>query len=138
MITGKTKEQLMKEILYDGVTTYSGVDYEDIPEFLQKANISVKIANNGKEAIEILENEEFDGVLMDCQMPILDGYEATRSIRKYEKVNNLKPIPIIALSAYAFKEENEKSIEAGCNEHITKPINKKMLISLVKKLMKEM
>lgn len=89
-------------------------------EFLQKANINIKIANNGKEAIEILENEEFDGVLMDCQMPILDGYEATRLIRKIEK---LKDLPIIAMTANTMQGDKEKCINSGMNDYITKPLD---------------
>lgn len=89
-------------------------------EFLQKANINIKIANNGKEAIEILENEEFDGVLMDCQMPILDGYEATRLIRKIEK---LKDLPILAMTANAMEGDREKCINSGMNDYISKPLD---------------
>lgn len=89
-------------------------------EFLQKANIKVKIANNGKEAIEILENSEFDGVLMDCQMPILDGYEATKLIRKIEKFNDL---PIIAMTANAMEGDKEKCINSGMNDYIAKPLD---------------
>lgn len=89
-------------------------------EFLQKANISVKIANNGKEAIEILENEEFDGVLMDCQMPILDGYEATKQIRKIEK---FKDLPILAMTANAMQGDKEKCINSGMNDYIAKPLD---------------
>lgn len=89
-------------------------------EFLQKANINIRIANNGKEAIEILENEEFDGVLMDCQMPILDGYEATRLIRKIEK---LKDLPIIAMTANTMQGDKEKCINSGMNDYITKPLD---------------
>uniref|UniRef100_UPI0040475A82 response regulator n=1 Tax=Aliarcobacter sp. TaxID=2321116 RepID=UPI0040475A82 len=89
-------------------------------EFLQKANIKVKIANNGKEAIEILENNEFDGVLMDCQMPILDGYEATKQIRKIEK---FKDLPIIAMTANAMQGDKEKCINVGMNDYIAKPLD---------------
>ena len=97
-------------------------------EFLQKANISVKIANNGKEAIEILENEEFDGVLMDCQMPILDGYEATKEIRKINK-----NIPIVALSANALKRDMEISKNIGMNDHLNKPIETEKLFAILLK-----
>ena len=89
-------------------------------EFLQKANISAKIANNGKEAIEILENEEFDGVLMDCQMPILDGYEATKQIREIEK---FKDLPILAMTANAMQGDKEKCINSGMNDYIAKPLD---------------
>jgi PAS domain S-box-containing protein len=89
-------------------------------EFLQKANINVKIANNGKEAVEVLGKEEFDGVLMDCQMPILDGYEATKQIRKIEK---LKDLAIIAMTANAMQGDREKCINSGMNDYIAKPLD---------------
>ncbi|MDD3055266.1 MAG: response regulator [Aliarcobacter sp.] len=89
-------------------------------EFLQKANISAKIANNGKEAIEILEKEEFDAILMDCQMPVLDGYEATKQIRKIEK---FKDLPILAMTANAMQGDREKCINSGMNDYIAKPLD---------------
>jgi signal transduction histidine kinase/DNA-binding response OmpR family regulator len=90
-------------------------------EFLQKAKIEVTIANNGKEAIEILQSkEEFDAVLMDCQMPIIDGYEATKLIRKVEK---FKDLPIIAMTANAMQGDREKCIDSGMNDYIPKPLD---------------
>jgi CheY-like chemotaxis protein len=90
-------------------------------EFLQKAKIEVTLANNGKEAIEILQSkEEFDAVLMDCQMPIIDGYEATKLIRKVEK---FKDLPIIAMTANAMQGDREKCIDSGMNDYIPKPLD---------------
>ncbi|AXX95581.1 response regulator [Arcobacter ellisii] len=90
-------------------------------EFLNKANINIVIANNGKEAVDILnENEEFDAVLMDCQMPIMDGYEATKHIREIEKFANL---PIIAMTANAMQGDKEKCISVGMNDYISKPLD---------------
>jgi polar amino acid transport system substrate-binding protein len=90
-------------------------------EFLQKAKIEVTIANNGEEAIEILKtNGEFDGVLMDCQMPIIDGYKATKLIRKIEK---FKDLPIIAMTANAMQGDREKCINSGMNDYIPKPLD---------------
>lgn len=90
-------------------------------EFLQKAKIEVTIANNGKEAIEILQNnEEFDAVLMDCQMPIIDGYEATKLIRKIER---FKDLPIIAMTANAMQGDKEKCINSGMSDYIPKPLD---------------
>ncbi|MBF0397082.1 MAG: response regulator [Desulfobacterales bacterium] len=87
---------------------------------LKNAGIVVKIANNGKEAIEAVSKEYFDAVFMDIQMPELDGYEATQFIR-----NNLKfsSLPIIAMTAHAMKGDEEKCINAGMDGYITKPIN---------------
>ena len=90
-------------------------------EFLNKSNIKIVIANNGKEALEILkENKEFDAILMDCQMPIMDGYEATKYIREMEKFANL---PIIAMTANAMQGDKEKCISVGMNDYISKPLD---------------
>ena len=90
-------------------------------EFLNKSNIKIVIVNNGKEALEILkENEEFDAILMDCQMPIMDGYEATKYIREMEKFANL---PIIAMTANAMQGDKEKCISVGMNDYISKPLD---------------
>ena len=90
-------------------------------EFLKKANINIVLANNGKEALDILkENFEFDAVLMDCQMPIMDGYEATKHIREIEKFVNL---PIIAMTANAMQGDKEKCISVGMNDYISKPLD---------------
>ena len=90
-------------------------------EFLNKSNIKIVIVNNGKEALEILkENEEFDAILMDCQMPIMDGYEATKYIREIEKFANL---PIIAMTANAMQGDKEKCISVGMNDYISKPLD---------------
>lgn len=105
--------------------------------FLKKLDISIDEASNGQQAIQMYLEHHYDMILMDIQMPVIDGYEATKTIRRYEKEHKLGPIPIIALSAYAFKDEIEKSIQAGCDEHMTKPIQKKELLELVEKYMKE-
>jgi two-component system sensor histidine kinase/response regulator len=69
--------------------------------------------------------------LKDLEMPVMDGYTATREIRKWELAEGLKRIPIIALTAYAFKEDRDKSIAAGCDAHLTKPIEKAKLIATI-------
>ncbi len=85
---------------------------------------------NGKELLEALEEEDYNLVLMDIQMPILNGIEATKLIRQHEKH---KHIPIIGLSAYAFEENIEKMYEVGINDYISKPIKKEELISKINK-----
>jgi two-component system sensor histidine kinase/response regulator len=104
-----------------------------------------KSAENGKEAFEFfkeasagprgdLSKGRFDIVLMDVQMPIWDGYAATRAIRAWEKENGLSRTPIYALSANALKEDEARSLEAGCDGHLTKPIHKATLVSLLSKI----
>jgi len=95
-------------------------------EILEQAGFMVDTADNGQEAVDTLSDDnaaEFSIVLMDCQMPVLDGFEASRMIRKIEKQKNIPPIPIIALTANALKGDRERCLEAGMNDYITKPID---------------
>jgi signal transduction histidine kinase/CheY-like chemotaxis protein len=93
-------------------------------ELLIMNKMIVKSAGNGKQALEMLAKENFDGVLMDCQMPIMDGYEATRQIRQQEQFKNL---PILAMTANAMKGDKEKVLAAGMNDHIAKPIKPEVM-----------
>jgi two-component system sensor histidine kinase/response regulator len=88
-------------------------------ELLRGKSIDFVIANNGQEALDILNREEFDGVLMDCQMPVMDGFEATRRIRDQDR---FKTLPILALTANAMIGDREKVLAVGMNDYITKPI----------------
>jgi CheY-like chemotaxis protein/nitrogen-specific signal transduction histidine kinase len=88
------------------------------------------IANNGQEALNLLENKQYDLVFMDIQMPILDGVQTTKIIRKSEENNN-KHTPIIALTAYALKEDKEKFLNAGMDNYISKPFNMDELLKVV-------
>ena len=102
-------------------------------EFLESKLLNVEIANNGKQAILILEKHAFDIVLMDIQMPEMDGYEATRLIRKNKKYDQL---PILAMTAHAMIGEKEKCIQAGMNDHVSKPIEPQILYSKLKEYIK--
>jgi len=93
-------------------------------EILESADIRVSIANNGQEALSMALAEDFDAVLMDIQMPIMDGLKAARGIRDGGK----ESLPIIAMTAHALVGDREKSLEAGMNDHVTKPINPKELM----------
>ncbi|MFT5704124.1 MAG: two-component system sensor histidine kinase/response regulator [Shewanella sp.] len=93
---------------------------ELIVDLLSNNHISSVVAVNGQEALDCLQKESFDGVLMDCQMPIMDGYTATRKIRLIEE---LSALPIIAMTANAMAGDREKAIASGMTEHIPKPIN---------------
>ena len=88
-------------------------------DLLHHAGIRVSVANDGREAVAELERRAFDGVLMDCQMPVLDGFEATRLIRACSRWHAL---PIIAMSANALAGDRELALAAGMNDYITKPI----------------
>jgi CheY-like chemotaxis protein len=103
-------------------------------ELLSQAGMQVVLANNGKEAVDILAKDtRFDGVLMDCQMPVMDGYTATREIRKNEA---FKELPIIAMTANAMAGDREKVIEAGMWDHIAKPLNVGEMFATIAKWVK--
>jgi signal transduction histidine kinase/DNA-binding response OmpR family regulator/HPt (histidine-containing phosphotransfer) domain-containing protein/HAMP domain-containing protein len=89
-------------------------------ELLANSGITAQVASNGKEALEILSAEPFDGVLMDVQMPVMDGYTATQEIRRQPRFRDL---PVIAMTANAMAGDREKAQQAGMNDHIAKPIN---------------
>jgi CheY-like chemotaxis protein len=88
-------------------------------EVLTRIGCEVVIASNGREAVEAFESQQFDVILMDLQMPDIDGFEATRIIRGTETFGR---IPIIALTAHAFAEDRQRCFDAGMDEHISKPI----------------
>ncbi len=92
-----------------------------VSEILQSAGMTVILAENGREALDRLDHDQvIDGILMDCQMPVMDGYMATREIRKR---SGLATLPIIALSANAMAEDRLRALDAGMNDHIAKPID---------------
>ncbi|CAK8711644.1 histidine kinase [Candidatus Electrothrix laxa] len=95
---------------------------------LARKGILVTVANNGAEALEILQTSNFDCVLMDIQMPVMDGYTACQKIRKLPQHKNL---PIIALTANVLSTDQKKSKEAGMNEHIGKPFNEKEMFTVI-------
>ncbi|MBM4327558.1 MAG: response regulator [Deltaproteobacteria bacterium] len=106
------------------------INQEVAEEILEQAGLVVRIANNGKEAVEMVKAGNFDVVLMDIQMPVMGGLEATQEIRRDER---LKDLPIIAMTAHAMAGDREKSIEVGMNDHVTKPVDPDQLISVLVK-----
>lgn len=92
---------------------------------LKKLGYTVKIAGNGQEAVNMIKADKFDVVLMDCHMPIMDGYEATRYIRNELNIQNL---PIIAVTANVMHGDKEKCFNAGMNDYVTKPYERHVLI----------
>ncbi|QYJ78931.1 hybrid sensor histidine kinase/response regulator [Shewanella acanthi] len=99
-------------------------------EILREHGMEVIVANNGQEALEKLTQHQFDGVLMDCQMPVMDGYTATQIIRQQLKYQEL---PILAMTANAMAGDREKVIMAGMNDHIAKPINVAEMLSTMQR-----
>jgi PAS domain S-box-containing protein len=97
---------------------------------LQKKRVNVNIAQNGKEAVDMAKKENFDLILMDIHMPLMDGYSATQFIRQREKRTN-RHTPIIAMTAYALKGDKEKCLEIGMDDYISKPLDIKQLSLLI-------
>ncbi len=88
-------------------------------------------AMNGYEAVEKFKAKPYALILMDIQMPVMDGLEATRIIRKMEQEHGDAPVPIVAVTANAFKEDEENCMAAGCTDYLAKPISKAKLLECV-------
>ncbi len=99
-----------------------------IRSYLKKAPYHVDEAENGAIAVACFGQQHYDLILMDVQMPVMDGHTATRAIRDFEAASGREPVPIIALTAHAVKEDMERSLAAGCTAHLTKPIKKQVLL----------
>ena len=99
-------------------------------EILEGAGLNVTLANDGQEAVNAVKENDYDAVLMDVQMPVMDGYEATREIRKDEL---FKEMPIIAMTAHAMAGDDQKSFASGMNGHVTKPIDPDQLFATLQK-----
>ncbi len=97
-----------------------------ITTILTKEGYTTVTAANGADALQVLETDRFDLVLMDIQMPVMDGYEATRRIKADER---LRSTPVIALTAHAMKGDEQKVYDAGCDGYLTKPVNREELLS---------
>ena len=104
---------------------------------LNRLGYRVDIVNNGLEAVNIFQEKTFAAILMDCQMPEMDGYAATQAIRKIEKKNQSHPIPIIAMTAHALKDHREKCLAAGMNDYISKPFHSQALAELLQHYLQE-
>jgi CheY-like chemotaxis protein len=102
-----------------------------IRSYLKQAPHRLDIADNGAIALELFKNGYYDLILMDVQMPVMDGYEATKAIRAWEREHDLPPTQVIALTALALKEDGVKILEAGCNAHMTKPLKKHTLMEVL-------
>ncbi len=112
----------------------NALNQELAEDLLSKNGMHVTIAHHGEEALDILKTKEFDIVLMDIQMPVMDGYEATRQIRSDQKFQEL---PIIAMTANIMEEDLKKAEAAGMNDHIGKPIKPAEMFSTMAKWMKK-
>jgi len=108
------------------------VNQKFIVRLLEKQGHKVLVAGNGKEALEMVEKRSFHLVFMDCQMPEMDGFEATAAIREREGILGRRT-PIIAMTAYAMKGDQEKCIQAGMDDYLSKPVKKETLLAKIQK-----
>ena len=113
------------------------INQELIQMFLDKEQIQHATASNGEEAIKLFQKEKFDLIIMDMQMPVMNGYEATRKIRNLEAQENKRPIPIIAFTAHALGNEEPEILEAGCDKVLKKPAGRRALVDSIKESLKQ-
>ncbi len=118
------------------------IGQEVIRQVLSQVGYTFEIVSNGRQAVDAWQRDQFDLILMDCQMPEMDGFEATRVIRRVEKENAVDPsvlprIPIIALTANALKGDREKCLDAGMDNHVAKPFNPNQLIEAIESQLTE-
>jgi two-component system, sensor histidine kinase and response regulator len=148
VLTGKTPHASAPKAAAEPMPTFSGARIllvEDNPvnqrvaqRLLQKLSAQVTVANNGEEALARLAAGSFDVVLMDCQMPVMDGFTATRRIRELEERKGTgKRLPIIALTANVMSEDRENCAAAGMDAHLGKPIEPKQMIDTLSRFLKE-
>ena len=142
----RPKESGSKGIHYDFtgkralIVEDSDINIEIAKNVLLHKNFEVEIALNGEEAVSAFKEHEkgyFDVILMDIRMPVMDGLEATKKIRNMEERPDGAKIPIVAMTANAFEEDVKKSLEAGMNGHLSKPIDVKKMYALLDMLLSE-
>ena len=131
--SGKKKEQVMdltgRKIL---IAEDDSANYLFIESYLKQTRAEIRWARDGKEALDMFRTDpSLDMILMDLKMPEMNGIEATRTIRE----TNQK-IPVIALTAYAFADDRENSIKAGCNDYLAKPVKIEQLSQILSRYLK--
>jgi CheY-like chemotaxis protein/HPt (histidine-containing phosphotransfer) domain-containing protein len=109
-----------------------------VTRFLKNVGCRVKMVNNGAEVIDALKQQDYDLIFMDCQMPVMDGYQAATEIRRFEnEAKDSKRVPIIALTAHALAGDKAKCLDAGMDEWVTKPFTRKDLNEVLQKWLPE-
>ncbi len=109
------------------------LNQEVMKDLLGSLGYSYELASDGQQALDVLEEREYSLVLMDCQMPVLDGYEATRRWRRFEFEKEQRRVPIIAVTAHALAEERDKVLRAGMDDFLTKPVQVNALRLMLEK-----
>ncbi len=103
-----------------------------IRAYLKQTPYELDVAENGAIAVEMFKRKHYDLVFMDIQMPVMDGHTATRQMRAWEREQGRQSSIILALTAHALEEDRQKSLTAGCNSHLTKPIKRAVLLDAIK------
>ena len=98
---------------------------------IKKLGCTVTVARNGAVALKVISDQRFDLIFMDCQMPIMDGFETTRAIR--QMVGAIRDIPIVAMTAHALKEDRQKCLDAGMDDYLSKPVHRDELLAVLQK-----
>ncbi len=137
--TVKSVNLLQKEESMAGLKILLAEDYDVNQKFfirlLQMQELNCDVAVNGAEAVKACLEKDYDIIFMDCQMPVMDGFEATRRIRELEGIN--KHTKIIAMTAYAMKGDKEKCLEAGMDDYLNKPISLDQVLAILKMISRE-
>ena len=138
----KVSERPTQEVLQPQVTGLNILVVEDdrvnqiaISRMLQKMGHIPTCVGDGKKALSILLEEEFDCIFMDIQMPIMDGIEATKAIRTSVNMIDVSSIPIIALTAHAMPEDRDNFLKVGMNDYMSKPVSFEQLTAALKRIM---
>lgn len=133
LVDAAGEEQLNRRIL---IVEDNPINQKVAFGILRKAGFVCSVVNNGREAVEAYCESDYDLVLMDCQMPIMDGFDATRAIRTFEEDHDrLLRTPIVALTANAYQEIHDRCFESGMDAFLTKPVRAEVLIGLVRRLL---
>ena len=101
--------------------------------YLKKLPYDLDFAEDGEAALRKFEAERYDLVLLDLQMPILDGFDAVRAMRGFEEKDRRSPIPIVALTAHAMDEKLQRCLREGCTAFVTKPVTRAQLVAVMEK-----
>lgn len=129
-ITRQKLDQISKTVL---LVEDNEVNLKVAQKLIDYIGFPFDVAENGMKALEKAKNTRYRLILMDCQMPVMDGYHSTRRIRRYEQENNLHHTPIIAMTANAMLGDKEKCLEAGMDDYMSKPLNRYLLEKTLKK-----
>ncbi len=125
-----------EEVIWVLIVEDNIINSKILEKFLKSKNYNYDVCVNGLEAVKSYKEKRYDIILMDCQMPVMNGYEATVEIRNLEKGKELR-IPIVAVTAYAMKGDEKKAIEAGMDYYLSKPVDFDKLENIIKKCTRE-